>query len=516
MTIAKKIYVTLLIGLFLGLLVKESIMNKQLEETQYKRAQSEAKELKNSIMVFREYTAELSKNGDNLEDKNKVHPLNTVIESMFVKYSHNSIKIKTVSDNPMLAENIANKLELQDIKYFNENKYEHEKFGLHKENETEYYHYAYALRLDKRCLKCHSDYNIGETRGIISIYIPKKDFDNDRILLSNNSYVVTFIVLMILFTALYFIVIKPLSFNMEKFKNNLEQFFAHINGEDDEMNFQPINSSDELGKMSKQIEKNIEKTKAIVETHKNNEKRLQALVKERNENIKSKRVLRSNKSKSIKLLVENISTNIHAPLNELKESLSTLNTDDSRIDDALQEIDNIDHALKQYKFFFEHEDKKTTFKVKDVIKNCNTINHFEYKKNNINIVDDYEDIEIDTYKNELSQVMINILSTSKDNLKNSENSENIILISTMEKDKKVIISIKDNGGGFDKNSTVNLANPVISPKSDCDTHSLELYIANEIIRNHLNGKLEISNISIDYNGSTFQGSEFIITLPKEM
>ena len=516
MTIAKKIYFTLLVGLFVGLLVKEFIMDKQLQITQYNSAKSEAQELRNSIMVFRDYIAKLNENNGHKDELQKAHPLNTVIESNFINNSKRNIKIKTASNKPILSANLANEHESDDIYFFDKNKDIDERFSIYNINKTEYYHYSYALRLDQKCLSCHSDYNVGETRGIISIYIPKKNFDKDRVLLSNNSYTVTFIVLMIIFIILYFTVIKPLSKNMKKFQNNLGQFFAYINDEEDEIEFKDIKSSDELGIMSKEIHANIIKARMVIQNQKESHEKLQKLMNEEDhqdkDGIKSKEKRKSDRSKSINMLVNNISTNLHTPLKDLKKHLQEIDKNDDSIDNAMDEIECIEDVLTQYKFFFEQEDIKKEIKLQNIIKKCNTKNHFEYKKLAIEVIDDYEDINLTTYEQELYQVLVNILSTNISNLEVSPYKEKLILISTTKSDSKITISIKDNGGGFDQIKLDKLFNPQIKNVDKLNSDSLKLYISKEIIINHLEGDLEVVNIDIDYKGKTFKGSEFILSI----
>lgn len=516
MTIAKKIYFILLIGLFVGLLVKEFVMDKQLQVTQYNRAKAEARELKNSIMAFRDYIALLNKQNSDKDELQKAHPLNTVIEANFINDSKNNTRIKTASNKPILPQNLATEKELEDILFFDSNKMENERFSVFEENDMEYYHYSYALRLEQKCLACHSNYKIGDTRGIISILILKKSFDEDRILLSNNSYTVTFIVLMIIFVILYFVVIKPLSMNMQKFQNNLGQFFSYINDEDDEIDFQPIESTDELGLMSKEIHANILKAKKVIQSQKESHEKLQKLMGEEGQNKedgKSKERILNDRSKSVTLLLNNISTNLHIPLTELKKHFQEMNKNDASIDYAVKEIECVENVLSQYRFFFEQEARKTQFKLQNIIQTCNTENYFQYKKQNIEIIDDYEGILLTTYEKELYQILLNILQININKLADSPYQERLILISATQNETEVSINIKDNAGGFNLQELEKLFDPLVTDNENLNIDPLRLYISKEIIRNHLKGELEIVNLDIDYKGKSFKGSEFILTLP---
>lgn len=518
MSIAKKIYVTLLVGLFFGLLAKEFIMDKQLQATQFNRAKAEAMELRNSIMVFRDYIDKLNEqNGSNDEIK-KAHPLNTVIEENFIYNSKNNVRIKTVSNKPVLPQNLANAKETEDIKYFDKHSDENERFSIYKDNNTEFYHYSYALRARQKCLSCHTDYKLGDTRGIISIHIDKKNFDRDRILLSNNSYTVTFIVLMIIFVILYFVVIKPLSGNMKKFQNNLGQFFSYINDEDDEIDFQAINSSDELGVMSKEIHTNIIKAKKVIQSQKKSHELLKKMKDDDEQNGDNRQPQGSSlaeKAKSLNLLLNDISATLHTPLKELKNHLHGIDAGSASLDKALAEISYIENILNHYPFFFEQANVLKTLKLRDIIQKCNTENRSAYEKLEIEIIDDYEDIVLTTYENALHQILLSILQASTTNLNNSSYEERLILISTFQSKDKTSINIKDNAGGISPTDLEKLFDPQIKVSETFNFDSLKLYISREVLKNHLKGELEVVNIDIDYKGKSFKGSEFIITLPNK-
>ncbi len=96
------------------------------------------------------------------------------------------IEVKTVSDRARNPKNMVDSDDLMAVNYFKENKDKDEYFS---SNNSEFYQYGYALRIEQKCLACHGvkkdapkfiqdryttayDYKIGEVRGIISIKIP--------------------------------------------------------------------------------------------------------------------------------------------------------------------------------------------------------------------------------------------------------------------------------------------------------------------------------------------------------
>jgi diguanylate cyclase (GGDEF)-like protein len=113
------------------------------------------------------------------------------ISNIFSKENKLNITLHTVSNNPRDQKNKADSQEMKAIKFFNQNKNAKEYF---KKN-IDFYQYASALRIEKKCLLCHGakkdapkfirekyssayDYKLGDTRGIMSIKIPAQKIHN--------------------------------------------------------------------------------------------------------------------------------------------------------------------------------------------------------------------------------------------------------------------------------------------------------------------------------------------------
>ena len=108
------------------------------------------------------------------------------ISKSFSQNNKFNITIRTVSDRARNSKNQADIDELTAIDFFKKNDKQEEYFS---DNNEDFYQFAYALRIDKKCLTCHGkkeeaplfireeydkayDYKIGELRGIQSIKIP--------------------------------------------------------------------------------------------------------------------------------------------------------------------------------------------------------------------------------------------------------------------------------------------------------------------------------------------------------
>jgi signal transduction histidine kinase len=108
--------------------------------------------------------------------------------------------------------------------------------------------------------------------------------------------------------------------------------------------------------------------------------------------------------------------------------------------------------------------------------------------------------------NQLIQVIINLINNAKDAIKSNNIENGSIKILVQEKNRSVILSICDNGGGIDKSIKKSIGQPYVSTKSKNGT-GLGLYMSIMIVTNYLDGKL--------YWDSDNKGSCFHISLPIE-
>ena len=117
------------------------------------------------------------------------------------------------------------------------------------------------------------------------------------------------------------------------------------------------------------------------------------------------------------------------------------------------------------------------------------------------------ELEIDTFANEMIQVVINILNNAIDVIVSSQKSEKKISIETVADKEHILIKIKDSGEGIETRLLERIFEPYFSTKSENGT-GLGLYMAKMIIQEHMKGRIYAQNSE---NG----GAEFSIELPRE-
>jgi len=170
-------------------------------------------------------------------------------------------------------------------------------------------------------------------------------------------------------------------------------------------------------------------------------------------------------------------------------------------------------TIDDFRNFIKNSNEKELFSLKEMISNSLTILNPTFINNNINtIINIDEDTIIDGFKNELIQVMINILNNSKDALIQliPVNFGRYIFINTKKIDDKFIIEIIDNGLGVKEKILEKIFEPYFTTKHQTVGTGIGLSMVYKIITQHHNAKVEAFNTSYEFNSKNYKGLCFRI------
>jgi PAS domain S-box-containing protein len=147
-------------------------------------------------------------------------------------------------------------------------------------------------------------------------------------------------------------------------------------------------------------------------------------------------------------------------------------------------------------FFKEKKVKEKASLSKLVQESLNIVTHSLEAKKIVLVTEFKNEIEIETYTNEVKQVLLNIIKNAEDILieKNIENPKIYVKV-----DFKTV-TISDNGGGIDNAILDKIFEPYFSTKTEKDGTGLGLYMSKTIIEQHCKGRLGVENIE---NGALF-------------
>ena len=229
-----------------------------------------------------------------------------------------------------------------------------------------------------------------------------------------------------------------------------------------------------------------------------------------------KMVLQQSKFVKSGEMIANITHQFRQPLNNisyilinLKKRFESEKLDkiffDKKVNQANEQVSFLSKTIDDFKEFYLQEKEKDDFLVKDSIQNALTILNPDLQKDNINLnlkFETFEDIKIFGVKNELSQVILSLVSNSIDALKNRHNPK--ISINVVSSSAEVIIEILDNAGGIKAKNLKKIFEPYFSTKEEGT--GIGLYLSKIIIEESFGGKLQVQNVK--------DGAKFSIFIEK--
>ncbi|MEA3383280.1 MAG: ATP-binding protein [Campylobacterota bacterium] len=171
-------------------------------------------------------------------------------------------------------------------------------------------------------------------------------------------------------------------------------------------------------------------------------------------------------------------------------------------------------TIDDFKNFIKGENKKELFILEDNINSFLNLVSPTAKNNNIEVILNLKkDITIKSYPNELMQCMINIFNNAKDALKDKNQSENFIFITTYIQDNSIYIEIKDNAGGIPKDILPRIFEPYFTTKHQSQGTGLGLHMTYTLVVEGMKGNILAQNSSFSYQEKNYNGATFTIILP---
>ena len=215
-------------------------------------------------------------------------------------------------------------------------------------------------------------------------------------------------------------------------------------------------------------------------------------------------------------MIANITHQFKQPLNNLSYILINLKKrfENKKLDElyfekkvyqANEQLDFLSKTIDDFKEFYAPSKEKENFVIKEAIENVATILSADMEKRNIDfkiIFNTNENIELYGIKNELSQVLLALISNANDALKDTYNPYIHLEISTTT--AEVIIKVRDNAGGIKEKNMEKIFEPYFSTK--IDGSGIGLYLVKLIIEESFKGKIKVKNEK--------EGAEFSLFIEK--
>ena len=188
---------------------------------------------------------------------------------------------------------------------------------------------------------------------------------------------------------------------------------------------------------------------------------------------------------------------------QLDKSLTT-------ISDTVQYLSQI---IEDFRGFFNPTNsKKNEFEISEALAKTLKLVSAQFTAKNIEIIQDVESCKLLSIENEITQVLINILNNARDILITKERQRRLIFINTHKKENILYIEILDNAGGIKKDIINRVFEPYFTTKHESQGTGIGLYMSQDIIRNHLNGRIIVSNEEYLYENIHYRGAKFAIEI----
>jgi C4-dicarboxylate-specific signal transduction histidine kinase len=173
-------------------------------------------------------------------------------------------------------------------------------------------------------------------------------------------------------------------------------------------------------------------------------------------------------------------------------------------------IQAMSQTIEDFRNFFSPNKKPEKFVIEDAIKESLKMLESQLKLHSVEIIfntDISNNHEYICYKNELKQVLLNILANAKDALfeRKPQNPFIKIEVNTKEDDNnKLEIVIEDSAGGIATDIIDKVFEPYFTTKEEGKGTGIGLYMSKQIVEESLHGTLSVSNAE--------SGARFVVEL----
>lgn len=177
---------------------------------------------------------------------------------------------------------------------------------------------------------------------------------------------------------------------------------------------------------------------------------------------------------------------------------------DKAVTDGQSIIQRMSNTIDDFRNFFRPNKEKTCFSVNEAVADVLHILEAAFKNSGIAIsVQGDKEVMAYGYRNEYSQVLINILANAKDALQERKVADGCVYITISSQNALSEVAVEDNAGGIPPSALPRIFDPYFTTREKGT--GIGLYMSKMIIENGMDGHIEARN--------TEGGAQFIITTP---
>lgn len=177
---------------------------------------------------------------------------------------------------------------------------------------------------------------------------------------------------------------------------------------------------------------------------------------------------------------------------QIKQAMGNYDEDSmsKELENIAEVTQHLSGTIDDFRNFYKPNKEQVYIKLENVVLESINIMQASFKSDNIKIIQKYECSErIEIHKNEMVQVVMNLLKNACDNFQEKEIADPTIKITVTDE----TITVCDNGGGIPQAIISRIFEPYFSTKSERNGTGLGLYMSKTIVEEHHGGRLEAEN-----------------------
>jgi signal transduction histidine kinase len=173
------------------------------------------------------------------------------------------------------------------------------------------------------------------------------------------------------------------------------------------------------------------------------------------------------------------------------------------VDKAMAIIRYMSGTIDDFRYFYKPGKEPEKFNLAEAVTRAISFVYASFQKSGIEIESEIkENFYAEGFSNEYCQVLLNVINNAKDVLVEREIERPKVIIKLFRQDNRIVVTVRDNGGGIREEILDKIFEPYFSTKKDETGMGIGLYMSKMIIEKNMHGILGVTN--------TGDGAEFRI------
>ena len=204
--------------------------------------------------------------------------------------------------------------------------------------------------------------------------------------------------------------------------------------------------------------------------------------------------------------LNNVSLIVQNLLLEYEGGALTADSCRAYVADCMKALKYMSRTIDAFRAFYHPDQQRQLFALSPAIADTLSLVREELESHGIAVETVNEhDPEVNGFKNEFSQVLLNIIVNAKEAILKRQPAMPLIKIVCSQNGKSALVTVTDNGGGIPPELMDKIFDPYFTTKFMSQGTGVGLYMSKMIIEKHMGGSISITN--------NVAGAEVIIEIP---